>query len=121
MTPEEAGHLCDCPRNSRAPRPATPKLAAVQVFPDRTSREGRSMAGARAASSSASITTPSYSLGAELARLLPGEPIGVYAGAGQGGSSRPGLPLPSERENIKRAVKQGRFAWSWQPTRPVRA
>ena len=58
-----------------------------------------------AASFSANTTTPSYSLGAELAIALPGEPVGVYAGAGKSGLFRGKDFASVEREEIKKAVK----------------
>jgi superfamily II DNA/RNA helicase len=45
------------------------------------------------------------SLGAELAKVLPDEVIGVYAGAGKSGLFRDGDFVSVEREDIKRAVR----------------
>ena len=47
-----------------------------------------------------------YSLGAELAKSLPGEPVGVYAGAGKSGLFRGEDFASVEREEIKNAVKK---------------
>ena len=47
-----------------------------------------------------------YSVGAELARLLPGEPVGVYAGAGKSGMFKGEDFASIEREDIKSAVKK---------------
>jgi hypothetical protein len=46
------------------------------------------------------------SLGAELAKSLPEEPVGVYAGTGKSGLFRGGDFASVEREDIKKAVKK---------------
>jgi ERCC4-related helicase len=46
-----------------------------------------------------------YSLGTELAKSLPGEPVGVYAGAGRSGLFQNEDFASVEREDIKKAVK----------------
>ena len=46
-----------------------------------------------------------YSLGTELAKSLPGEPVGVYAGAGRSGLFQGEDFASVEREEIKKAVK----------------
>ena len=45
-------------------------------------------------------------MGAELAKLLPDEPVGVYAGAGKSGMFRGDDFASVEREDIKTAVKK---------------
>ena len=45
-------------------------------------------------------------IGEQLAAALPGEPIGVYAGAGKSGLFRGGEFVSAEREDLKRAVKE---------------
>jgi hypothetical protein len=47
-----------------------------------------------------------YSVGAEIARLLPSEPVGVYAGTGRSGLFRGEDFASVEREDIKAAVKK---------------
>jgi superfamily II DNA/RNA helicase len=47
-----------------------------------------------------------YSLAAELAKSLRGEPVGLYAGAGKSGLFRDEDFASVEREEIKRAVKK---------------
>ncbi len=46
------------------------------------------------------------SLAAELARMLPGEPVAIYAGAGKSGIYRDKDFASVEREDIKAAVKK---------------
>jgi superfamily II DNA/RNA helicase len=46
-----------------------------------------------------------FSLAAELAKSIPGEPVGVYAGAGKSGLFRGEDFASVEREDIKKAVK----------------
>lgn len=48
-------------------------------------------------------------IGSELAKVLPGESIGVYAGAGKSGIFRDTSFASIEREEIKKAVKQRRL------------
>ena len=46
-----------------------------------------------------------FSIGTEIAKLLPSEPIGVYAGTGKSGLFRGNDFVTVEREEIKTAVK----------------
>ena len=47
-----------------------------------------------------------YSLSAELVKLLPGEPVGVYAGHGKSGMFRRDDFPSVDREEIKSSVKK---------------
>lgn len=105
LTPEEAGHLRTIVEELSRPEARDPKLAAVLYFLTEHRSEGKSWLEHGCIIFSQYYDT-TYSLGAELAKLLPGEPIGVYAGAGKSGIFRAGEFASVEREDIKRAVKQ---------------
>jgi superfamily II DNA or RNA helicase len=105
LTPEEAGHLRTVVEELSRPEARDPKLAAVRYFLTEHPTEGKTWLEHGCIIFSQYYDT-AYFLGAELAKLLPNEPIGVYAGAGKSGIFRGQEFARVERENIKLAVKQ---------------
>ncbi len=105
LTPEEAGHLRTIVEELSRPEARDPKLAAVQYFLTEHRSEGKSWLEHGCIIFSQYYDT-TYSLGAELAKMLASEPIGVYAGTAKSGIFRAGEFASVEREDIKRAVKQ---------------
>ena len=105
LTVEEAGHLQTIVRELSRPEAHDPKVAAVTYFLTRHRTEGRTWLEHGCIVFSQYYDT-AYSLGTELARLLPDEPIGVYAGTGKSGIFRGSDFASVEREDIKKAVKE---------------
>lgn len=105
LTPEEAGHLRMIVTELSRPEARDPKLAAVQHFLTQHRTEGKIWLEHGCIVFSQYYDT-AYSVGAELARLLPGEPIAVYAGAGKSGMFKGQDFASIEREDIKTAVKK---------------
>lgn len=105
LTPEEAGHLRMIVTELSRPEARDPKLAAVQHFLTQHRTEGKTWLEHGCIVFSQYYDT-AYSVGAELARLLPGEPIAVYAGAGKSGMFKGQDFASIEREDIKTAVKK---------------
>lgn len=105
LTPDEAGHLRTIVTELSRPEARDPKLAAVQYFLAEHRTEGKTWLGHGCIIFSQYYDT-AYSIGAELARLLPGEPVGVYAGAGKSGIFKGEDFASIEREDIKIAVKK---------------
>jgi len=105
LTPEEAGHLRTIVEELSRPEARDPKLAAVRYFLTQHRTEGKTWLEHGCIIFSQYYDT-AYSLGAELAKSLPGEPVGVYAGAGKSGLFRGEDFASVEREDIKRAVKK---------------
>jgi superfamily II DNA or RNA helicase len=104
LTAEEAGHLRTIVEELSRPEARDPKLAAVRYFLTEHRTEGETWLEHGCIVFSQYYDT-AYSLGAELAKSLPGEPIGVYAGAGKSGLFRDDDFASVEREDIKKAVK----------------
>jgi superfamily II DNA/RNA helicase len=105
LTVEEAGHLHTIVEELSRPEARDPKLAAVLYFLTEHHSEGKTWLEHGSIIFSQYYDT-TYYLGAEMAKLLVGEPIGVYAGTGKSGMFRAGEFASVEREDIKRAVKQ---------------
>jgi DNA-binding Lrp family transcriptional regulator len=105
LTLEEAGHLRTIVEELSRPEARDPKVAAVRYFLTEHRTEGKTWLEHGCIVFSQYYDT-AYSLGAELAKLLPGEPVGVYAGAGKSGLFRGGDFASVEREDIKKAVKK---------------
>jgi SNF2 family DNA or RNA helicase len=104
LTPEEAGHLRTIVQELSRPEARDPKVAAVRYFLTEHRTEGKTWLEHGCIIFSQYYDT-AHSLGADLANALPGEPVGVYAGAGKSGLFR-GVDFASvEREEIKKAVK----------------
>ncbi len=105
MTPDEAIHLQTIVQELSRPEARDPKLAAVQYFLTEHRTEGKTWLEHGCIVFSQYYDT-TYSVGAELAKLLPGELVGVYAGAGKSGLFRGEDFAAVEREEIKEAVKK---------------
>jgi DNA-binding Lrp family transcriptional regulator len=105
LAPEEAEHLRTIVQELSRQEAHDPKVAAVRYFLTEHRTEGKTWLEHGCIVFSQYYETV-YSLGAELARLLPEEPVGVYAGAGKSGLFRGEDFASVEREDIKRAVKQ---------------
>jgi len=105
LTPDEASHLRTIVEELSRPEARDPKLAAVRYFLTEHRTEGKTWLEHGCIVFSQYYDT-AYSVGAELAKLLSGEPVGVYAGTGKSGLFR-GISFASvEREDIKAAVKK---------------
>ena len=105
LTPEEAAHLRTIVEELSRPEAHDPKLAAVLHFLTEQRTEGKTWLEHGCIIFSQYYDT-AYSLGAELGKLLPGEPVGVYAGTGKSGLFRGDDFASVEREDIKTAVKR---------------
>ena len=105
LTPDEASHLGTIVTELSRPEARDPKLAAVQYFLTEHRTEGKTWLEHGCIVFSQYYDT-AYSVGAELARLLPGKPVGVYAGAGKSGMFKGEDFASVEREDIKSAVKK---------------
>jgi superfamily II DNA or RNA helicase len=105
LTPDEAGHLRTIVQELSRPEARDPKVAAVRYFLTEHRTEGKTWLEHGCIVFSQYYDT-AYSLGAELAKLLPEEPVGVYAGTGKSGLFRNTDFASVEREDIKKAVKK---------------
>ncbi len=105
LTPDEAGYLRTIAAELARPEARDPKLAAVRYFLTEHRTEGKTWLEHGCIVFSQYYDTV-YSLGAELAKLLPGEPVGVYAGAGKSGMFRGDDFASVGRDEIKNSVKK---------------
>lgn len=105
LTPDEATHLQTIVQELSRPEARDPKLAAVQYFLTEHRTEGKTWLEHGCIVFSQYYDT-TYFIGEELAKLLPGEPVGVYAGTGKSGLFRGEDFAAVEREEIKAAVKK---------------
>jgi SNF2 family DNA or RNA helicase len=105
LTPEEAKHLQTIIAELSRPEARDPKVAAVRFFLTEHRTEGKTWLEHGCIVFSQYYDT-AYALGAELAKSLPGEPLGVYAGAGKSGMFRDEEFASVERQEIKAAVKK---------------
>ncbi|HWF61443.1 MAG TPA: phospholipase D-like domain-containing anti-phage protein [Nitrospira sp.] len=105
LTPEEAGHLRTIVGELSRPEAKDPKLTAVRYFLREHRTEGKTWLDHGCIVFSQYYDT-AYSMGADLARLLPGEPVAVYAEAGKSGIFKSDDFASVEREDIKAAVKK---------------
>ncbi|CAN5239134.1 phospholipase D-like domain-containing protein [soil metagenome] len=105
LTPEEAGHLRTIVDELSRPEAHDPKVEAVRYFLTEHRTEEKTWLEHGCIIFSQYYDT-AHSLGAGLAKLLPKEPIGVYAGAGRSGLFRDGQFASVERDDIKKAVKK---------------
>jgi DNA-binding Lrp family transcriptional regulator len=105
LTPEETKHLQTIVTELSRPEARDPKVSAVRYFliEHRTDKKTWLEHGCIVFSQ---YYDTAYALGAELARALPGEPVGVYAGSGRSGLFREDDFASVEREEIKTAVKK---------------
>jgi superfamily II DNA or RNA helicase len=105
VTPEEASHLRTIVEELSRPEAHDPKLTAVRYFLTEHRTAGKTWLEHGCIVFSQYYDTV-YSLGADLAKSLPGEPVGVYAGTGKSGIFRSRDFASIEREEIKSAVKK---------------
>jgi Superfamily II DNA and RNA helicases len=105
LTPIEAGHLRTIVVELSRPEARDPKLAAARYFLTEHRTQGRTWLEHGCIIFSQYYDT-AYFVGAKLAKMLPGEPVGVYAGAGKSGLFRNEDFASVEREEIKTAVKK---------------
>jgi len=105
LTLEEAGHLRRIVEELSRPEARDPKLAAVRHFLTEHRTEGKTWLEHGCIIFSQYYDT-AYSLGAALAKSLPGEPVAVYAGTGKSGLFCDDDFASVEREDIKNAVKK---------------
>ena len=105
LTTDEAGHLHTIVEELSRPEARDPKVNAVRYFLTEHRTEGKTWLEHGCIVFSQYYDT-AYSLGAELAKLLPSEPVGVYAGTGKSGLFRGNDFASVEREEIKSAVKK---------------
>ncbi len=105
LTPEEAAHLRTIVEELSRPEARDPKLAAVRHFLTEHRTEGKTWLEHGCIIFSQYYDT-AYWVGGELAKLLPGEPVGLYAGTGKSRLFRGDDFVSAEREDIKDAVKK---------------
>jgi hypothetical protein len=105
LEPEEAMHLRTIAQELSRPEARDPKLGAVRYFLTEHRTEGKTWLEHGCIIFSQYYDTAFY-LGSELAKALPGEPIGVYAGKGKSGLFRGEDFASVERTDIKAAVKK---------------
>lgn len=105
LTSEEAGHLHTIVEELSRPEARDPKLAAILYFLNDHLSEGKTWLEHGCIIFSQYYDT-AFSIGTEIAKLLPNEPIGVYAGTGKSGLFRGSDFVTVEREEIKTAVKK---------------
>jgi superfamily II DNA or RNA helicase len=105
LTPEEASHLRTILEELSRPEARDPKLVAVRHFLTEQRTEGKTWLEHGCIVFSQYYDTV-YWIGAEIAKALPGEPVGVYAGAGKSGLFKGEAFASVEREEIKGAVKK---------------
>ena len=104
LTPVEAGHLRTIIEELSRPEARDPKLSAVTYFLTEHVTEGRTWLEHGCIVFSQYYDTARWVAG-ELARSLPSEPVGVYAGSGKSGIFREGQFASVDREEIKKAVR----------------
>lgn len=105
LTPEEAAHLRTIVDELSRPEARDPKLTAVRYFLAEHRTEGKTWLEHGCIIFSQYYDT-AFSLAAELAKLLSGEAVAVYAGVGKSGMLRGDQFASVEREEIKAAVKK---------------
>jgi superfamily II DNA or RNA helicase len=105
LTQVEAKHLKTIFNELSRPEARDPKLAATQYFLTEHRTEGRTWLEHGCIIFSQYYDTVFW-VGSELARVLSGEPVAVYAGAGRSGLFRDGAFASVDRDSIKTAVKK---------------
>ncbi|MDO8724063.1 MAG: helicase-related protein, partial [Syntrophales bacterium] len=105
LNPEEARHLRSIVEELSRPEARDPKVAAVRYFLTEHRTEGKTWLEHGCIIFSQYYDT-AYAAGTELARMLSGEIVGVYAGTGKSGLFRGDDFASVEREDIKAAVKK---------------
>ncbi|PDV96876.1 phospholipase D-like domain-containing anti-phage protein [Candidatus Chloroploca asiatica] len=105
LTSEEASHLRTIVTELSRPEARDPKLHAVRSFLTDQRSDGKTWLEHGCIIFSQYYDT-AHAVGTALAQLLPGEPVGIYAGTGKSGIFRGEDFASVEREAIKAAVKQ---------------
>ena len=105
LTAEEAGHLRTIVEELSRPEARDPKLAAVRYFLTSHRTEDKTWLEHGCIIFSQYYDTVHY-VGSELAKLLPDEPVGIYAGADKSGIFRGNDFTSVNRDEIKAAVKE---------------
>ena len=105
LTPEEAQHLDTIVEELSRPEARDPKTAAVTYFLTEHLSEGKNWLEHGCIIFSQYYDTV-RALTASLATALPGEAIGIYAGAGRSGIHKDEGCASVEREEIKAAVRK---------------
>lgn len=105
LTGDEIQHLHTIVDELSRPEARDPKLAAVRYFLTTHRTEGRTWLEHGCIIFSQYYDTVHW-IGSELAKAMPDEPVGIYAGAGKSGLFRGEDFASVEREDIKAAVKK---------------
>ena len=105
MTGEEAQALRTIIAELSRPEARDPKLAAVRSFLTAMRSDDRTWLEHGCIIFSQYYDT-AFWVASELAKALPGEPVGVYAGSGRSGIFRDNAFANVERDEIKQAVKR---------------
>jgi superfamily II DNA or RNA helicase len=105
LTSEEAGHLRTIVEELSRPEARDPKSNAVRYFLTEYRSDGKTWLEHGCIVFSQYFDTV-RALAVELAAALPGEPVGIYAGAGKSGIFRDKDFASVERDDIKAAVKK---------------
>lgn len=105
LTGDEAGYLRTIVEELSRPEARDPKVAAVRYFLTEHRTEDRTWLEHGCIIFSQYYDT-ARALGADLAGLLPSEPVAIYAGAGKSGIFRGADFASVERDDIKAAVKR---------------
>ena len=105
MTSEEAGYLDTIVEELSRPEARDPKTGAVTYFLTEHESDGRTWLEHGCIIFSQYYDTV-RTLAAALTERLPGEAVGIYAGAGRSGMHRNGDFATVEREEIKAAVRK---------------
>ncbi len=105
LTPTEAHYLRTIVEELSRPEARDPKLGAVKWFLTEHRTEGKTWLEHGSIVFSQYYDT-AFWVASELAKTLPGEPVGVYAGAGKSGIFRGEEFASVEREDLKKAVKE---------------
>ena len=112
LTPTEAGHLRTIIEELSRPEARDPKLAAVTYFLTEHRTEGKTWLEHGCIIFSQYYDTAHW-IAAELAKVLPSEPVAVYAGAGKSGMFRGDATLPpSSARTSRRRSRNATFASS---------
>src|SRR5207237_4419612 len=105
LTPTEAEHLRTIIEELARPEARDPKLAAVTYFLTHHRTEGKTWLEHGCIIFSQYYDTAQW-IATELTKVLPNEPVAVYAGTGKSSIFRGDACASVDRENIKKAIKQ---------------
>jgi hypothetical protein len=105
LTPNETGHLRTIIEELSRPEARDPKLAAVTYFLTEQRTEGKTWLEHGCIIFSQYYDTAQW-IAAALTKILPTEPVAVYAGTGKSSIFRGDSCAAVAREDIKTAVKQ---------------